>query len=200
MDSRVARVGGLVLLAWACQPGGEGGDSAEQGAERGSCYPNDTCNEGLRCLSNLCVREDGPSTAGCEAGVVDGAGRCGVGTGDDRFPPSGPAACEAGVVNDAGECLAWGDDGWGGSYEWDAAWTEPDAAAWDPPRGDYCIDGCFNQTCPGTYEMCTVDAGECVPVDCADDWDCLNLSECDDPDRGSSPDFICDDNGQCKRG
>lgn len=32
------------------------------GAERGSCYPNSTCNDGLVCLSNLCVRPMSPAT------------------------------------------------------------------------------------------------------------------------------------------
>lgn len=28
----------------------------QQGTERGACYPNSTCNAGLTCLSNFCVR------------------------------------------------------------------------------------------------------------------------------------------------
>ena len=29
------------------------------GSERGPCYPNSTCNAGLECLSDLCVKAPG---------------------------------------------------------------------------------------------------------------------------------------------
>lgn len=36
--------------------GGEADAMPGAGSERGACYGNDTCNEGLQCLSGLCVR------------------------------------------------------------------------------------------------------------------------------------------------
>ena len=56
--------------------GGEGGGGAEAGAEGGNedtpgsgedggdCYPNSTCNDGLTCVSNLCVRPVADAGAG----------------------------------------------------------------------------------------------------------------------------------------
>ncbi len=70
----------------------------------------------------------------------------------------------------------------------------------DPPMGGdvMCVDGCFNQDCPGTYDFCTEENGACAAVPCAGDADCGGLAACDDPGRGSSPFFYCDD-GQCRR-
>jgi hypothetical protein len=56
------------LLVVACDKGGgtSGGGGAGggtgSGAERGRCYPNGTCNDGLVCLSDVCVR---PPPADC---------------------------------------------------------------------------------------------------------------------------------------
>jgi hypothetical protein len=50
------------------------GGNPKQGEEGGPCYPNNTCNEGLVCLSNLCVRLPGPDAgvdSGNDAGVTD---------------------------------------------------------------------------------------------------------------------------------
>jgi len=51
---------------------GCGGDSPPAiGAERGACFPNSTCNTGLTCLSNFCVKVDVDAAAG--GPVVDAA-------------------------------------------------------------------------------------------------------------------------------
>lgn len=68
-----------------------------------------------------------------------------------------------------------------------------------PPAGEVmCIEGCFNQDCPGTYDFCTEAFGDCSAVPCEADADCGGLVACDDPGRGSSPFFYCDD-GRCRR-
>lgn len=68
-----------------------------------------------------------------------------------------------------------------------------------PVEGGYtCVEGCVNQSCPGTYDFCTEQHGECVPVPCEMDSDCDGLYACDDPTRGSNPVFFCDE-GQCRR-
>jgi len=55
----------LVLAVAAC--------GSRTGAERGPCYGNGTCNQGLVCLSDTCVAPAGPETdAGTlEAGILD---------------------------------------------------------------------------------------------------------------------------------
>ncbi|MFN3198484.1 MAG: M15 family metallopeptidase [Bradymonadia bacterium] len=68
-----------------------------------------------------------------------------------------------------------------------------------PPENAFtCIEGCVNQTCPGAYDFCTEQHGECEAVPCDMDDDCDGLFACDDPGRGSSPNFFCDD-GRCRR-
>jgi hypothetical protein len=48
----------IVLVLFGCSKKGP-----EAGSERGPCYGNKTCNEGLICLSDLCVR---PPPADCD--------------------------------------------------------------------------------------------------------------------------------------
>jgi hypothetical protein len=53
----------LALLLAACAGGSSGSaQRAPDGHERGDCYGNGTCNDGLMCLSNVCVR---PPPADC---------------------------------------------------------------------------------------------------------------------------------------
>ncbi len=69
----------------------DGGPSA--GAERGACYPNDTCNAGLACLSHVCVN----------AGVDANVGPLPPDPGLDGSLPQ----VDAGDAGDEG-----GDNGW----------------------------------------------------------------------------------------
>src|SRR5262252_1613305 len=73
------------VLALGCGSGG-----VPQGHERGACYDNGTCEPGLTCASDLCVRlvvDGGPDTkpnsgtAGSGATGAAGAGGTGTGTG-----------------------------------------------------------------------------------------------------------------------
>lgn len=82
-----------VIVAAAC--GGTSEDSSsgsdkQQGTEGGSCYPNSTCNEGLVCLSHLCVS---PGTAGSGGGIDASAG---------GSPGLGGAAGSGGVAGQGG--------------------------------------------------------------------------------------------------
>ncbi len=64
-----------------------------------------------------------------------------------------------------------------------------------------CQAGCSNVNCPGTYEMCTVDNGECQPVYCTADTDCYNLWQCDGEETVSTQWFGCDTSvNKCLRG
>jgi len=70
--------------------GGSGG--TQQGGERQSCYPNGTCNAGLVCLSDLCVKP----AAGGQSGT-GGSGGAGGGTGGSVAGVGGSAAGMGGV-------------------------------------------------------------------------------------------------------
>jgi hypothetical protein len=73
----------LVGAALAC--GGRPG--ATSGAEGGHCYPNATCNSGLSCFSDRCVRYDG--------GVASGAGGAGGGLSDGGGGSGGTEVVDA---------------------------------------------------------------------------------------------------------
>ena len=73
--------------------------TAATGAEGGACFPNNTCNAGLACLSNLCVRPAGP-----DGGSVDG------GSDAESVDPAIEAAAAAyakAYCDKAQACLAW---------------------------------------------------------------------------------------------
>lgn len=52
------------VLAAGCQSKGGGSGDTTAGKERGPCYGNGTCDQGLVCLSKLCVA---PPAADCQA-------------------------------------------------------------------------------------------------------------------------------------
>src|SRR5689334_6841563 len=45
-----------------------------QGDERGSCYPNGTCNGDLVCLSDLCVRAPDSGGSSVDGGTLEDTG------------------------------------------------------------------------------------------------------------------------------
>lgn len=63
----------------------EGAGECEVGDEGCECYPNETCNEDLSCLSNFCVDPDGGT------GGSDGGGTGGSGSGGSDYCSSIPA-------------------------------------------------------------------------------------------------------------
>ena len=71
-------VKGLLLIGSIFLWGGCSDSPPETGSERGPCYGNQTCNEGLKCLSDICVEpdnSDGSSEGNSEGGSqgsVDG--------------------------------------------------------------------------------------------------------------------------------
>ncbi len=58
----------------ACLGGGGGGSACEEGNEGCRCFGNDTCLDGLECLSGLCVDPDGEDTDEGGAEVTDESG------------------------------------------------------------------------------------------------------------------------------
>jgi hypothetical protein len=76
--------------------GGAGGTSASVGCLTGglrcACYPNDTCNANLTCLSQICVELPGTGGAGSGGAVVSG------GTTASSGGAGGASACASGDV------------------------------------------------------------------------------------------------------
>ncbi len=101
----------LVVLAAALTAGACAKDPSSAvpvaGSERGACYGNGTCDEGLICLSDLCVR---PPPADC----VQVARKVGYLTLSNYTPKERRAAFESDVVTaceqlhlsrDEGDCI-----------------------------------------------------------------------------------------------
>src|SRR5260221_7936189 len=65
----------LAVVGIACAGHDTGSSIADQGGERQPCYPNGTCNSGLSCLSDVCVKVnlDGGGPQGVGEVGVDGA-------------------------------------------------------------------------------------------------------------------------------
>lgn len=79
--------------------GCSGDSDPAPGTERGACYGNGTCNEGLICLSEVCVT---PLAPGPDAGPpAADAGE----TGTDAAAPGPDATADAGETPDSGETL-----------------------------------------------------------------------------------------------
>ena len=102
----------VLSLAAGCR-GGRATD-VEPGHERGSCRPDRTCDVGLLCLSNLCVR---PPAADCQD-VGEQLASIDLGNyaePEDRAPVVAryKAACEAAVLSrDEQQCLDRTRDRW----------------------------------------------------------------------------------------
>jgi hypothetical protein len=90
LASRFWMAAALIALAISC--GGGGGSGGNAGSERGQCYPNHTCNDGLECLRNVCVRGN------------SGDGSAGVG----GNPPTGGPGGTAGPLGAAGSTAGVG--------------------------------------------------------------------------------------------
>ena len=136
MSNRATRVSAIgSALAWvlvalllpACSP--------PEGSERAACYPNSTCNDGLVCLSNLCVRR-----------VADGGIGSDVATGSDTPAPSdGGTPMDTGTSTDTGTLVV--DSG------------RPDAGMVDagpppPPTFTGDIIPLFNRSCGSNDAAC----------------------------------------------
>lgn len=112
------------------------------GEERGSCYPNGTCNAGLSCLSNVCV------VASTDAGPGDaGAPPVDAGAGDDADLD---AAGDAGSEGTA--C-----DPWTGSCD-DGQRCVFDIAL---SRSGGLTGRCLREGSLAEGEPCSISSGEC---------------------------------------
>lgn len=160
-------LGLLVALLVGCG----GGDSAPaDGEERGPCYGNGTCNAGLTCLSDVCVRapDAGPpadagasdaspalDAARADAGPAD-AGPADAGGLDASAPDAAPPDAAGDAAVDAGPSDAGPPD----TGAPDAG--PPDTGAPDAgPRPDAGPEPMCNPVsgvgCPGTADFCLWD-------------------------------------------
>lgn len=64
-DGNVTKIDGGVTK----KDSGKTGPAA--GTEGGACYPDNTCNAGLSCLSKLCVKAPAEESSGCSVGPAD---------------------------------------------------------------------------------------------------------------------------------
>jgi hypothetical protein len=81
MRSRVSALRRWLACLVAVGSLGCGGDGAQPGTETGPCYPNATCNAGLTCLSERCVRvevDGGGASGGGGGGAAGATGSAGV--------------------------------------------------------------------------------------------------------------------------
>lgn len=144
-----------LLLAGATIFSGCSGSSG-QGGETQVCYPNDTCNAGLACLSHLCVR---PSDAGSVGGGSGGGGSTGGGAGGGAVGGGG------GGGNGGGGGAAGGSGGGsgGGGSSGDGGSTIGVACANSSP-------------CTGPGESCSTTAFGADPINPASSGSCVSLS------------------------
>jgi hypothetical protein len=96
----------IAVIAVGC--GGKHGPAT--GSERGPCYPNATCDQGLSCLSNFCVRVD--SDAGGDATGLTGLGGSDAGSG----PGTGGGAGSGGTGGTGTAGTGTGGTGTGGTF------------------------------------------------------------------------------------
>jgi hypothetical protein len=127
----------IMALVWSCDSGDDGAETVQApvGAERGDCYPNGTCDEGLTCLSSRCVAwnpdsgQVGPDgndladtnsadTSASDAGnfdtggdaVDEGSGGLSDVSTDVAEPPSAPSDLVAQDAADAKVEITWSDN------------------------------------------------------------------------------------------
>lgn len=104
----------LCLVGLGCQRDRAAGGGSVAGHERSDCRPDKTCDPGLLCLSNLCVR---PPPADCQA-VADQLASIELGNyaePEDRAPVVAKykAACEAALVSkEEAQCLDKANNKW----------------------------------------------------------------------------------------
>lgn len=181
----------LFLLA-ACPP-----SRPDPGTERGACYPNGTCNDGLVCLSDTCVRNSGAA----DAGPADGGSPADAGSRDSG---AGDGGSGDGGRNDAGvgSCVRLLRPGALGNPLADAC-----AAQWCCPEMDRCAADPACASCAAVgLQTCGANDNAlqlrlCVRTQCLGE----TRSLCGDPGLGTaSPDtndcaslYCCSEFDQC---
>jgi hypothetical protein len=170
---RLLSIRTLVLLCFtsvtavisAC---GSSEKSTCQGAERCDCYPNQTCNPGLSCMSNMCVATVpssggaivplpgiggavGPGAGGAVVplpgtggGVIPAPGTGGgvvplPGTGGAIVPPPGTGGASGNGGSAGGPNLVKNGDFSSGKLYWDLTLQAGDVGGYSYATGQYCV-------------------------------------------------------------
>src|SRR6266404_2633460 len=106
-------VAAAAAVLWGCSTH----DGPGVGAEKGRCYSNSTCNQGLSCFSNRCVRYNGigdggfadsDGSAGADGGGANGLGGSAVGGGSQG---AAGASAGSGTAGNGGVTGTTGDAG-----------------------------------------------------------------------------------------
>jgi len=107
MIAGMRNLAGVVVLVVALVACKKADGAAAEGAERGRCYGNGTCNQGLVCLSDLCVRPPGADCAKVAArlgGLL--LGNYAPPAERDAFLATAEAECAAlALTKEEGDCL-----------------------------------------------------------------------------------------------
>lgn len=162
------------------------------------------CDDGLECNWDTGICEAAGAVETCDPECAEGEecvdGAC-VPIGSGTCDP----ACEEGFECVEGECVEVTEE----CLDEDCPGIQlcDEEGACSGEASLVCMDGLFNQACSGVYEFSTVAYGECSAVPCVEDADCAGLDACDDPEAGSTPEFMCDmeaaeaaeGEGLCKR-
>jgi hypothetical protein len=115
---RSSLLAALLLFAIACSNGSSGNSDCPAGAERCACYANATCDAGLTCLSDRCVRPNGEggvpgedASPGQDGAIADSSTPPDASCGDTSSDPNNCGRC--GRVCDGrcsnGRCAAYGE-------------------------------------------------------------------------------------------
>jgi hypothetical protein len=141
--SRQRALGGwlpLLLAVSACSDPGQ----TPQGKEGGHCYPNDTCNAGLTCASNLCVLVDAGEEEGACADCARDAGMTSHSSSDAGGDP-GSGGASSGSAGRAGGSGA----GRGGSGPGAGGGAGGGGSGSDPCLAEPGVGVCAPETCGG---------------------------------------------------
>lgn len=133
----------------------------------------------------------------CQRASADYSGECRLATAEPDCDNPCPAAMprSGDRCNVASHTCSYGDrDCYCGLVEGRIQWVCHAQYA--------CETTCFNQTCPDSADMCTVEQGYCQPVPCEGDGDCCALSLCDNLTercRSERSKFFACRDGSCVR-
>ena len=193
------------LALSACAGGGNAAeeDGGAQGGEREACYPNGTCNEGLVCASNRCVKVDGAAgstAAGGKGGAGAAlAGKGGTSAGSSAGQPAAGGMSLAGAAGAAGAEAGAGGVAQGGSGGVGAAGASSTGGAGQAGAGGEASSGGAGSTgaagatsCGFPKHLCAeVCVGNTPETGCFQSTSC---SACPVPSNGSAS---CAADGQC---
>ena len=130
-----------VVVAMGCEDSG-GGGSAPPGSEGAPCYGNGTCDDGLTCLSDVCVKAAG--------GGKDDGGRSPADTATGE--PGDVGTQTNGNGEYPGPCVEDFDDGPGVGVDYRKTWTYDGNGNVLSEEQDHGPDGTVNYRTTWTYD------------------------------------------------